>query len=52
MCAYSTDARRAVQPTIKASLPIAFDTPMFWSVEDLEQLRGTGILGPSPRHTV
>ncbi|KAI0272250.1 hypothetical protein BGY98DRAFT_1001427 [Russula aff. rugulosa BPL654] len=30
--------------TYLASLPIAFDTPMFWSSEDLEQLRGTGIL--------
>jgi SET domain-containing protein 6 len=31
----------------KASLPIAFDTPMFWSSEDLEQLRGTAVLGRS-----
>ncbi|KAF8499657.1 SET domain-containing protein [Russula emetica] len=30
--------------TYLASLPIAFDTPMFWSAEDLEQLRGTAIL--------
>ncbi|KAI0256356.1 hypothetical protein BJV78DRAFT_1171281 [Lactifluus subvellereus] len=27
-----------------ASLPIAFDTPMFWSSEDLEQLKGTAVL--------
>jgi SET domain-containing protein 6 len=35
---------------IKASLPIAFDTPMFWSSEDLEQLKGTAVLGRSIRH--
>jgi len=29
---------------MKASLPIAFDTPMFWSSEDLEQLKGTAVL--------
>ena len=32
----------------KASLPIAFDTPMFWCSEDLEQLRGTAVLGRLP----
>lgn len=37
---------------ITASLPIVFDTPMFWSSEDLEQLRGTAILGRSPSQTV
>lgn len=37
-----------VEPTIKASLPITFDTPMFWSSGDLEQLRGTAVLGRSP----
>lgn len=30
--------------TYLASLPIAFDTPMFWCAEDLEHLRGTAIL--------
>ena len=37
-----------IDPMVKASLPIAFDTPMFWSSEDLEQLRGTAVLGWSP----
>jgi len=31
-------------PRYGPSLPIAFDTPMFWSSEDLEQLRGTAVL--------
>lgn len=30
--------------TYLASLPITFDTPMFWSSEDLEQLKSTAIL--------
>ncbi|KAH9083935.1 SET domain-containing protein [Lactarius deliciosus] len=30
--------------TYLASLPITFDTPMFWSSEDLEQLKGTAVL--------
>ncbi|KAH9058770.1 SET domain-containing protein [Lactarius vividus] len=33
--------------TYLASLPITFDTPMFWSSEDLEQLKGTAVLGLS-----
>jgi N-lysine methyltransferase SETD6 len=37
---------------IKALLPITFDTPMFWSSEDLEQLKGTAVLGRSIRHTI
>jgi hypothetical protein len=45
---HSANAWPPVEPTIKASLPITFDTPMFWSSEDLEQLRGTAILGRSP----
>lgn len=45
---HSAHAWPPVEPTIKASLPIAFDTPMFWSSEDLEQLRGTAVLGRSP----
>ena len=44
---HSTNARPPIQPTIEESLPAAFDTPMFWSAEDLEQLRGTAILGQS-----
>ncbi|KAH7912417.1 hypothetical protein BJ138DRAFT_1083668 [Hygrophoropsis aurantiaca] len=27
-----------------ASLPISFDTPMFWGPEDLEELRGTAVV--------
>ena len=45
---HSAHAWPPVEPTIKASLPIAFDTPMFWSSGDLEQLRGTAVLGRSP----
>ncbi|KAI9507469.1 SET domain-containing protein [Russula earlei] len=30
--------------TYLASLPITFNTPMFWSSEDVEQLRGTAII--------
>ncbi|KAH9033284.1 SET domain-containing protein [Lactarius pseudohatsudake] len=30
--------------TYLASLPITFDTPMFWGSEDLEQLKGTAVL--------
>ncbi|KAI9455472.1 SET domain-containing protein [Lactarius psammicola] len=30
--------------TYLMSLPITFDTPMFWGSEDLEQLKGTAIL--------
>ncbi|KAF8264796.1 SET domain-containing protein [Lactarius quietus] len=30
--------------TYLASLPISFDTPMFWGSEDLEKLKGTAIL--------
>jgi hypothetical protein len=32
------------------SLPITFDTPMFWGSEDLEQLKGTAVLGLSVSH--
>jgi hypothetical protein len=28
-----------------ASLPKEFDTPMFWSREDVEELRGTAVVG-------
>lgn len=30
---------------ILATLPDTFDTPMFWSVEEIEELRGTAIFG-------
>lgn len=29
------------------TLPITFDTPMFWSAEELEELRGTSVVGRS-----
>ena len=47
-CVPSANAWPPIEPTIKASLPITFDTPMFWSHEDLEQLQGTAVLGRSP----
>ena len=28
-----------------ASLPSQFDTPMFWSGEELDELRGTSVVG-------
>ena len=30
-----------------ASLPASFDTPMFWSEEDLLELKGTSVVGLS-----
>lgn len=31
----------------QASLPSHFDTPMFWSDEELAELRGTSVIGTS-----
>lgn len=47
-CSHATD--NSPPKTIQASLPITFDTPMFWCPEDLEQLKGTAILGLSSSH--
>jgi SET domain-containing protein 6 len=30
-----------------ATLPTDFDTPMFWSEDELEELKGTAVVGPS-----
>jgi SET domain-containing protein 6 len=30
-----------------AELPTAFDTPMFWSVDELKELKGTSVVGLS-----
>ena len=32
---------------VPAALPETFDTPMFWGEEDLAELRGTAVVGPS-----
>jgi hypothetical protein len=30
-----------------ADLPMTFDTPMFWSARELEELKGTSVVGLS-----
>lgn len=47
-CCRSTDASPHLP--IQDALPITFDTPIFWSSEDLEQLKGTAVLGLSISH--
>lgn len=31
----------------KATLPSTFDTPMFWTADELEELKGTSLVGLS-----
>lgn len=40
------DAQTKWGPYIR-TLPTAFDTPMFWSAEELEELQGTTVVGRS-----
>jgi len=41
-------SRRFIGCSSQASLPSHFDTPMFWSDEELAELRGTSVIGTGP----
>lgn len=40
------DIQTKWEPYIR-TLPTTFDTPMFWSAEELEELQGTAVVGRS-----
>ena len=42
---HSSDASSDADHVGAAILPTAFDTPMFWSEEELEELKGTSVVG-------
>ena len=48
VCVSLAGLRDALLISQVATLPENFDTPMFWTEEDLKELDGTAVVGRSP----